>query len=275
MSKSLTLTSVSGYVFSVVDTSVRYAFSLPGSVIRLYYINKVTGEDIDVGVTSGSFTSAIASSKIITLTTRDDQALYVNADIISLIETDDSLAKISIYGNQKPYLLSDTVSEVNDLIDVAGGGGGGDVSSVFSRTGDVVAQPGDYTAEDVGLGNVDNTSDADKPVSTATQGALDIKLDVDVNDKTEAGTSYTLLEDDGGLVIHFTSDSAVTITLPDTFTRKTQTAVIKEGMGDLLFTTSGSASILSQGTDLVTQYSAASIIHKGSGVFLVLGNLTT
>ena len=30
-----------------------------------------------------------------------------------------------------------------------------------------------YTAEEVGLGNVDNTSDADKPISTATQAALD------------------------------------------------------------------------------------------------------
>ena len=29
----------------------------------------------------------------------------------------------------------------------------------------------------VGLGIVDNTSDADKPVSTATQTALDLKVD--------------------------------------------------------------------------------------------------
>ena len=32
-----------------------------------------------------------------------------------------------------------------------------------------------YTAEEVGLGNVDNTADADKPISTATQMALDSK----------------------------------------------------------------------------------------------------
>ena len=36
---------------------------------------------------------------------------------------------------------------------------------------------------DVGLGNVDNTSDADKPISTATQAALDLKAD-----KTELPT---------------------------------------------------------------------------------------
>lgn len=34
------------------------------------------------------------------------------------------------------------------------------------------------TASMVGLGNVDNTSDADKPISTATQSALDTKLDL-------------------------------------------------------------------------------------------------
>ena len=46
----------------------------------------------------------------------------------------------------------------------------GEVSSVAGRTGVVV-----LTKNDVGLSNVDNTSDADKPVSTATQTELDLK----------------------------------------------------------------------------------------------------
>ena len=44
------------------------------------------------------------------------------------------------------------------------------VQSVASKTGAVSLVKGD-----VGLGNVDNTADADKPVSTATQTALDAK----------------------------------------------------------------------------------------------------
>lgn len=44
------------------------------------------------------------------------------------------------------------------------------VQSVAGRTGAVT-----LAKSDVGLGNVDNTSDADKPVSTATQNALDGK----------------------------------------------------------------------------------------------------
>lgn len=57
----------------------------------------------------------------------------------------------------------------------AGGGGGSGVASVFGRTGVVVAQTGDYTKSQVGLGNVDNTSDLNKPISTATQTALNGK----------------------------------------------------------------------------------------------------
>ena len=44
------------------------------------------------------------------------------------------------------------------------------VTSVASKTGDVSLVKGD-----VGLDDVDNTSDADKPISTATQTALDLK----------------------------------------------------------------------------------------------------
>ena len=36
-----------------------------------------------------------------------------------------------------------------------------------------------YTANEIGLGNVDNTADADKPISTATQTALDGKADTE------------------------------------------------------------------------------------------------
>jgi hypothetical protein len=43
-----------------------------------------------------------------------------------------------------------------------------DVVSVFGRIGVVTAQSGDYTKSDVGLGNVDNTSDAAKNSASAT-----------------------------------------------------------------------------------------------------------
>jgi hypothetical protein len=53
------------------------------------------------------------------------------------------------------------------------GTGGGAVDSVNGQTGTVV-----LTKEDIGLSAVNNTSDANKPVSTATQMALDLKANL-------------------------------------------------------------------------------------------------
>ena len=55
------------------------------------------------------------------------------------------------------------------LTDITGSVAG--VTSVNTRTGTVTLDK-----SDVGLGNVDNTSDADKPISTATQTALNAKV---------------------------------------------------------------------------------------------------
>lgn len=54
---------------------------------------------------------------------------------------------------------------------------GGGVVSFNGRAGSVVPQAGDYDKGMVGLGNVDNTSDLAKPISTATQTALNAKVE--------------------------------------------------------------------------------------------------
>lgn len=65
----------------------------------------------------------------------------------------------------------------------SGGGGGGAVDSVNGRTGAVV-----LSSTDVGLGNVNNTSDLAKPISTATQSALDLKMSISVYDTSGRAT---------------------------------------------------------------------------------------
>lgn len=50
---------------------------------------------------------------------------------------------------------------------------------------------GDLTAASIGLGNVDNTSDANKPVSTAQQTALDGKLNTWVAVPASASSTGT------------------------------------------------------------------------------------
>lgn len=63
------------------------------------------------------------------------------------------------------------------------------VTSVAGKTGEVT-----LTKTDVGLDQVDNTSDLAKPISTAAQGALDLKADktaiADMETKTNAAATY-------------------------------------------------------------------------------------
>lgn len=68
---------------------------------------------------------------------------------------------LSVAHNTDGSLLSSAVASASPVTSVAG------------RTGAVV-----LTAADVGLGNVNNTSDANKPISTATQTALNSKLNL-------------------------------------------------------------------------------------------------
>lgn len=86
-------------------------------------------------------------------------------------------------------------------------GGGGVITSVFGRTGDVVAQTGDYTKAQVGLGNVDNTSDAAKPVSTA-QAAADTTVATNAANALAAHAADTT-------AIHGIADTAQLATLAD------------------------------------------------------------
>jgi hypothetical protein len=76
------------------------------------------------------------------------------------------------------------------------------VQSVASKTGAVTLVKGD-----VGLGNVDNTADADKPVSTATQTALNAKQDTlvsgtnikTINDESILGSGNITISGGGGI----------------------------------------------------------------------------
>jgi microcystin-dependent protein len=73
------------------------------------------------------------------------------------------------------------------------------VSSVNGQVGNVV-----ITKSDVGLSNVDNTSDINKPISTSTQSALNLKANItDVNTsldlKADKSTTYTKTEVDASL----------------------------------------------------------------------------
>lgn len=104
--------------------------------------------------------------------------LYYEPKVVEIV-AGQNLNLPDAIGVVPPEELVTPVRSVNGNFPDASGNitivGGGGVASVFGRTGAVVAQSGDYTKAQVGLSNVDNTSDAAKPISTLTQAALDTK----------------------------------------------------------------------------------------------------
>lgn len=151
-------------------------------------LNEIEVPDDADGVVIPLMTKATISGGILNITLPSG---YYNArvrlgdwyekSLVIKVETGVALNLPDAVGVVPPEELLTPVRSVNGVLpDASGnitisGGGGGAVSSVFGRTGAVTAQSGDYTKAQVGLGNVDNTSDANKPVSTATQTALDTK----------------------------------------------------------------------------------------------------
>jgi hypothetical protein len=64
------------------------------------------------------------------------------------------------------------------------------------------------------LDNVTNTSDANKPVSTAQQTALDLKQDKSQTINAQTGTTYTLVLTDAGKIVTLSNAAAITVTVP-------------------------------------------------------------
>lgn len=136
------------------------------------------------------------------------------ADVDALTTRIDGLGISDISGLQAALdtLTNDKADKTTTVTAGNGLSGGGDLSAnrtitlgtpgaLDSSSTNAVTATGHthsitVTQTDVGLGNVDNTSDLNKPISTAQQNALDLKLDA--SEKGAAGGVATL--DAGGLV---------------------------------------------------------------------------
>lgn len=97
---------------------------------------------------------------------------------------------------------------------------GGGVVSFNGRTGSVVPQAGDYDKGMVGLGNVDNTSDADKPVSTKQQEAL--------NNKQAKITASGILKSDGSGGVT-AAKAGIDYAAPDSLPEPSDTPPVMDG----------------------------------------------
>lgn len=123
----------------------------------------------------------------------------------------------------------------------------GGVTSVNTRTGAVT-----LAKSDVGLANVDNTADTAKPVSTATQTALDGKADTSHNHTASDVSDFTEVSQDiiGSTIV---AGSNINVTYNDSLGEVTIAATATGGTNATNLsasTTSNSVSVLSDtGTD--------------------------
>lgn len=135
------------------------------------------------GSASDITTGTLPSSVLPPLSITEVNVVNSQAAMLALAAQRGDVAKRTDNGNT--YILStDSPGTLADWIEVTASG---DVLTVNGQAGTVV-----LTKADVGLGNVDNTSDANKPVSTATQTALNLKANAaDVYTQAQIGDPAT------------------------------------------------------------------------------------
>lgn len=158
------LTNDAGY--KTTDTNTTYKLSKSGSTVTL------TGSD-------GSTTS-VTDSNTTYSSLKNPYSLDIQIDGVTVVSYDGSTPETVNAGNATAS-YSGLMSK-SDKAKLDGIGAGSNVKSVNGKTGAVT-----LSKEDVGLGNVDNTKDADKPISTAVQTALDAKANNSVATESTDG----------------------------------------------------------------------------------------
>jgi len=136
----------------------------------------------------------------------------------------------------------------------------------------------DLSKSDVGLGNVDNTSDVNKPVSTATQTALDTKTNKLITTNRQTA-SYTLVLSDADKLVEMNVGSANNLTVPlnssVAFPTGTQILLAQYGAGQTTVVATSGVTVRSNGGKLKlnVQYSGATLIKIGTDEWYLFGDI--
>lgn len=211
-------TTLSGYgITDAVNTSLLGANS---GVATLDSSGKIPSSQLSpLAITSVQ--TASSQSAMLALTTQE-------GDVV--VRTDQNKSYIKNSGT------SGTMSDFTELLSPPA-----TVTSVNGQTGTVV-----LTKSDVGLGNVDNTSDANKPVSTATQTALNLKADISSLATVATSGAYSDLTGKPTIPTNLDSLTDVTIT-----SASTDQVLQYNGSGWVNATFTPGASALDDLTDVV------------------------
>ena len=146
-----------------------------------------------------------------------------------------STAQATAIANAKSEAIADATSQVNAVIasapaalntlDELAAALGDDASFAATITSSLTAKApiasptftgtvSGITKSMVGLENVDNTSDANKPISSLTQTALNTKSDNLISSTVTSSTAYSITSPDLYKRIEFNSTSPITVTIP-------------------------------------------------------------
>ena len=142
-----------------VSTAQQTALNLKANLVS----PALTGAPTAPTASNGSNTTQLATTAFVNAEIESDAAPIAH---VGATGTAHGVATTAVAGFM-------TAADKTKLDGIAAGATVAPVTSVASRTGAVV-----LTSADVGLGNVTNTSDAAKPVSTAQQTALDLKANL-------------------------------------------------------------------------------------------------
>ena len=137
----------------------------------------------------------------------------------------------------------------------------------------IINQPTGLLKADVGLGNVDNTSDSSKPISTATQTELDTKLNKLIQTNAQAG-AYQLAVGDAFKLIEMSGGGALTIVDSGLFPVGYTVDVLQTGASQVTIQGSGFTPNATPGLKLRTQWSSATLIKRALNLWVVLGDLS-
>ncbi len=185
---------------------------------------------------------------------------YVNKTTIATLDaTTTATGKIQLAGDLSGTATAPTVPALLTKEPIITSG----TTSQYFR-GDKTWQTLDKTA--VGLGNVDNTSDLNKPISTATQTALNAKENT-ANKNTANG--YAGLGSDGKLI----SSQLPSITISDTFVVGSQSAMlaVTAETGDVAVRTDLNKSFILKGTNPAVLTDWQELLSPTSTVTSVFG----
>ena len=125
----------------------------------------------------------------------------------------------------------------------------------------------------VGLSNVDNTADTAKPISTATQTALDSKLNRVVSTNPQPG-SYQIVVGDAFKLIEMSGGGTLTIVDSASFATGTTIEVLQTSDSQVLIAGSGFTPDSTPGLKLRAKWSSATLLKRGTNSWVVMGDLS-